>query len=187
MALYQEIMNNGFESNLTKLKLWNELSSPADYIDPYKLAASCFAAGSDKTGTVNIDEVVYINGFINCLGCNPIPNENEYDRNNDYKWYFNFGDCDCHSMFQYNRDAYKDRDLKILQLNADGTYEYVYKTVWEAMDDNGLFMYRWGDAENLTHVDGFAAAIDDAVQVLEYVHGNTNIEFLPDTPVVPEW
>jgi len=154
-------------------------------IDALKLAASCFAAGSDKTGTVNIDEVVYINGFLNCMGedCY-LENVNEYDKYHDYDWkrYFNFGDCDCHSMFQYNRDVYKDRNLKILQLNPDNTYTYLNKTVWEAMDDNGLFMYKWGLDPYLIHVDGFAAAVDDAVQVLEYVHGNTNIEFLAVAP-----
>jgi len=50
------------------------------------------------------------------------------------------------------------------------------------MEDRGLFMYRWGLDDYLTHVDGFAAAVDDAVQVLEFVHGDSNIEFLPVAP-----
>ncbi len=174
MALYQEIMNYGFAGQLTKL-------TDTD-IDPYTLAASCFAAGSDKTGTINIDEVVYINRFLDCLGCSPILNEHEYDFDNNNFYYFNFGDCDCHSMFQYSRDIYKTRFLKIITLNSDGTWDEEIVSVWQAMEDRGLFMYRWEGAP-LLQVAGFAGAADDAVQVLEFVHGNTNIEFIP---VVPE-
>lgn len=177
MALYQEIMNFGFDGELIKLATWD--------IDPYVLAASCFAAGSDKTGTVNIDEVVYINGFMDCLGCDPILNEHEYNFDNENLWYFNFGDCDCHSQFQYNRDVYKDRMLNITILYPDGTWEVETVSIWQAMEDRQLFTYRWGLEENKFRVDGFAAAVDDAVQVLEFVHGNTNIEFVAETPVVP--
>jgi len=173
MALYQEIMNHGFDDKLAKLK--------GTGIDPLMLAASCIAAGSDKTGTINIDEVVYINGFIDCLGCNPILNEHEYDFDNNNKYYFNFGDCDCHSEFQYNRDIYKDRMLKIITLNPDGTWTEETVSVLQAMEDRGLFMFKWEGP--FTHVKGFAAAADDAVQVLEFVHGNSNIEFLPVTPI----
>jgi len=174
MAIYQEIMNNGFSNKLTALG--------GTGIDPYTLAASCFAAGSDKTGTVNIDEVVYVNGFMDCLGCEPIENEHEYDFDNNNKWYFNFGDCDCHSQFQYNRDVYKSRMLSIITLSPDGTWKEEVVSVFKAMEDRGLFTYRWGQETFKTHVDGFAAAVDDAVQVLEFVHGDSNIEFLPVTP-----
>lgn len=175
MAMYQEIMNNGFDGQLTTLE--------CSGINPINLAASCFAAGSDKTGTVDIDEVVYINGFMDCLGCDPILNEHEYDFNNDNKFYWNFGDCDCQgNPYSYNRiTTYNDRLIKILVLAPGGTYSYETVSVLEAMENRGLFMYRWEGAP-LTHVDGFAAAVDDAVQVLEFVHGNSNIEFLPETP-----
>jgi len=182
MAIYQEIMNYGYEGQLGTLRRWNELSD-AD-IDPYKLAASCFAAGSDKTGTINIDEVVYVNGFMDCLGCDPILNEHEYDFNNNNKYYFNFGDCDCHSMFQYNRDIYKDRMLNIIILKPDGQWVVEEVSVWQAMEERGLFTNRW-EGPPLMQVEGFTFAADDAVQVLDFVHGDSNIEFLPATPVVP--
>lgn len=173
MAIYQEIMNNGFSGKLIRL---------ADSgLDPYMLAACSFAAGSDKTGTINIDEIVYINGFINCVGCDPILNEHEYDFNKDHKYYFNFGDCDCHEEFQYSRDIYRSKMLKIITLNPDGTWTEEVVSVMQAMEERGLFMYRW-EGVPLTRVDGFTAAADDAVQVLEFVHGNTNIEFLPTLP-----
>jgi hypothetical protein len=123
---------------------------------------------------------------MDCLGCDPILNEHEYDFNNNNKWYFNFGDCDCHSMFQYNRNIYGDRWIKIITLNPDGTWVAEEVTVLQAMEDRGLFTYRW-EGVPLTYVDGFAAAADDAVQVLEFVHGNTNTEFLPVIPTVPAW
>jgi hypothetical protein len=167
-------MNKGFSNKLVKLN--------GRGIDPYVLAASCFAAGSDKTGTINIDEVVYINGFMGCKGCVPILNEHEFDFSNNNKYYFNFGDCDCHNEFLYNRETtYQDRMIKILILNPDGTYEYETVSILQAMEERGNFMYRW-QGSPLTHVNGFTAAADDAVQVLEFVHGNTNIEFIPAVP-----
>ncbi|WP_163708177.1 hypothetical protein [Mangrovibacterium lignilyticum] len=178
MAIYQEIMNHGFDGQLTAL-----LNSG---LDPYLLAASSFAAGSDKTGTVNIDEVVYINGFMGCEGCDPIENENEYDFNNNLKHYFDFENLNCveDNAFVYDRAIYESRYIKILMLDPGGTYNYVISTVRQAMEDRGLFTYRWIEGEQLTLVDGFAAAVDDAVQVLEFIHGDSNIEFLPE--YVPE-
>jgi len=191
MAIYQEIMNNGFENDLLKLKLWNELSLEAYDIDPFTLAASCFAAGSDKTGTVNIDEVVYINGFMGNYGCDPLINVNEEDKYNDWDWkhYWNYGDCDCQldgdQPFTYNRNVYQNREIKILSINPDGTWTQVVEKVFDALTDRGLFTYK--NVGDLERVDGFAAAVDDAVQVLEFIHGDSNIEFLPVTPPVPIW
>lgn len=177
MAMYQELMNWRYTRKLAKLV--------GTDIDPIILAASCFAAGSDKTGTVDIDEVVYINGFMDCLGCDPILNEHEYDFDNNNKWYFNYGDCDCNleepKQFQYNRDVYKDRMLSVRTLYPDGTWVEEIVSVWQIMEDRGLFTYRW-DSYDHTYVQGFTLAVDDAVQVLDFVHGDSNIEFLPVTP-----
>lgn len=175
MALYQELMNHGFSNKLGALV--------GSGIDPYMLAAACFAGGSDKTGTVDIDEVVYINGFINALGCAPIENVHEYDFNNENKWYWNFGNCDCTgNPFSYNRETtFNDRMIKIVTLNPDGTWSSEEVSVLQVMEDRGLFKYAYNGEKSL--VDGFAAAVDDAVQVLEFVHGDSNIEFLPETPL----
>ncbi|MGQ8335577.1 hypothetical protein ACUNWD_03440 [Sunxiuqinia sp. A32] len=175
MAIYQEIMNHAFSNKLTIL-------GDSD-VDPFMLAACCFAAGSDKTGTVNIDEVVYINGFMDCIGCCYIENEYEYDFDGAIKQYFNFGNLSGgNNPFTYNRETtYIDRMLKILVFDGVDTYHYETVSVLQAMEDRGLFMYRWNGTP-LTYVDGFSAAIDDAVQVLEFVHGDSNIEFLPESP-----
>lgn len=169
MALYQCIMKEMFTNRL------GFLGDPPYSFDPLTIAASCFAAGSDKTGTVNIDEVVYINGFIDCIGLNEILNEHEN------KYYFNFGEPILgDAQFKYNRGAYADRYLKIVTLDGAGGYTEEIKSVLDAMEEGELFTYKWGLEEYLTKVDGFAAAVDDAVQVLDYVHGDSNIEFLPD-------
>jgi len=176
MALYQYIMKHMFEN--TAENNYNNrlgfLGEVPNSFDPLTIAASCFAAGSDKTGTVDIDEVVYIDGFIDCTGLNPILNLHEN------KYYYNFSEPMLGgAQFQYSRGVYADRYLKIVTLNGDGTYNEEIKSVKAAMEDAGLFTYMWGKVD-ATRVSGFALAVDDAVQVLDYVHGDSNIEFLPD-------
>ncbi len=197
MAIYQYIMKNLFEpyfyeiidGALVQTTVVNRLAflgGDPYYFDPLIIAASCFAAGSDKTGTVDIDEVVYINGFVDCIGCNPILNEHDYDFSHEQNYYFNFSEPILgEAQFQYNRDVYADRYLKIITLQGNNTYSEEIMSVKEAMEDNELFTFKWGLYEYLTLVEGFAAAVDDAVQVLDYVHGDSNIEFLPDYEPTP--
>lgn len=178
MAMYQELMNNRFTNRLGALV--------GSGIDPITLAASCFAAGSDKTGTVDIDEVVYINGFLSCLGCATITNPHEFEFNSATpKQYFNFANCECEGQpFRYTRNIYKDREL-IFYNYVNGEYtEWKRESVWDAMEDVGGFSSMWeqGDTGYETHVKGFAIAVDDAVQVLDFVHGNSNVEFAAIPP-----
>jgi len=176
MALYQHIMKYMFTDRLGFL---GDLG-----FKPLNIAASCFAAGSDKTGTVDIDEVVYIDGFIDAIGLNPILNEHEYDFNHDNKWYFNFGECDgCDgdgNQFQYGRaETYADRMLEFYVLDGVLYPNWEMKmSVLDYMESRGLFTYQWGAVPN-TMVSGFALAVDDAVQVLDAVHGDSNIRFAP--------
>jgi len=201
MAIYQYIMKHMFESTST---FTNRLQFLKDDfgLDPLIVAAGCFSAGSDKTGTVDIDEAVYVAGFVDGTGLNPIENEHDYDFDHNINNYFNYGDpygCDCdENMFQYRRsDWYADRYIQFL----------VWGTTYYPLDENGVsaspyifsiqdvmegmipelpgnkFTKMWqGD---VTHVEGFAWAIDDAVQVLDYIHGNSNIVYLPDYVPTP--
>lgn len=206
MAIYQYIMKFMFEDiegepNTNRLQFLRD-----EYgLDPLIIAAACFAAGSDKTGFVDIDEAVYVSGFVDGTGLNPIENEHEYDFNNDNKWYFNYGDpydCDCEEyQFRYKRsDAFADRYIQFLvwgttyypeDENGVSESPYIY-SVLDVMEGGipslggSKFTYMWQN-EFEYRVKGFAMAIDDAVQVLEYVHGNTNIKFLPgyDGPTGP--
>ncbi|WP_372653389.1 hypothetical protein, partial [Draconibacterium sp.] len=165
-------------------------------IDALLMAAGCFSAGSDKTGTVDIDEVVYINGFLDCCGLNPILNDHDYDFNHDNNYYFNFteprlGDA----QFHYNRGVYEDRYIQFLvwnnvyyPVNEDGVSEGPVFSIYDIFEGNvdykGIgaqpqFTYMWGSFAH-DKVQGFVIAIDDAVQVLDYVHGDSNIIFLPN-------
>ncbi len=192
MSIYKYIMQNLFEplegGGSNRLAFLGE--DPYNF-DPMMIAAACFAAGSDKTGTIDIDEVVYINGFIEAEGLDPILNEHEYDFDHDNKYYFNFGECEDGEPYKYNRPAtYDNRYIQFL------VWENVYYPVDENGDSDGpvfsvldvmegladgvnRFTYRWADQDE-THVKGFAWARDDAVQVLDFVHGDSNIRFLPD-------
>lgn len=198
MAMYQYLMNFMFEETAEN-NYNNQLAFLANYqIDALMLAAGCFAAGSDKTGTVDIDEVVYINGFLDCTGLNKILNEYEYDFNNDNKYYFNFTEpIEGEAQFQYNRSIFKDRYIQFLvwdnvyyPLNEEGVSEGPVYSIFDIFEglvefkgigDQPQFTYRWEENEgDKIKVDGFAAAIDDAVQVLDFVHGDSNILFLPN-------
>jgi len=175
MAIYQAIMKGDpYDPALTYLT----------GLDPLMVAAACLAAGSDKTGTIDVDEAVYINGFMDCIGDNPILNEYDYDFDHNEKYYYNFSEPRSgDSPFTYDReDTFNDRWLRILVLLPGNTYEYEEVTVLDAMEERGLFTGRWGEMGDLTPVEHFAKAADDAVQVLDFVHGDSNIEFLPNGP-----
>jgi hypothetical protein len=162
MAIYREIMRNQGE--------WGALSDIEVLginIDALDLAAASFAAGSDKTGTVDIDEVEYVHGMMK------IPGTLNYCE--DEKLYYNF------QSYNYDRVAtFENRYLNFYNY-INGVYE-LWKTesVLDVMEEEGLFRYRFEPGFGQENVDGFACAIDDAVQVLEFVHGNSNIEFAPD-------
>ncbi|MCK3685473.1 hypothetical protein [Maribellus sp. YY47] len=196
MAIYQYLMNYMYEETVDN-SYANRLGFLAQYeIDPLLLAAGCFSAGSDKTGTVDIDEVVYINGFLDCCGLNPILNEHDYDFNNEENYYFNFSEPrKGDGQFQYNRGIYKDRYIQFLvwdnvyyPLNEEGISEGPVFSIFDIFEGNvdfkGIgsqpqFTYRW-DQFSHERVQGFAIAVDDAVQVLDFVHGDSNILFLPN-------
>lgn len=191
MALYRHIMRYMFgpvEGGINRLAFLGE--PPYNY-KPLMIAASCFAAGSDKTGTINLDEVVYINGFMDCIGLYAIPNENEHDFNNEPKYYFNFGNCDgLLNPYIYDRaTTYKDRYIQFLvwdneyfPVDENGDSDGPVYSILDFMEGtiNGIFRFTHMWTGPKTHVEGFALACDDAVQVLDFVHEDSNVRFLPD-------
>jgi len=181
MAIYKEIMQNLFTDRLAFL---------AGKFNPLEIAASCFAAGSDKTGTVDVDEMIYINTFMDCAGLIPLINAHEYGPDGLEREYFNFYDYD----FEYDRSVYEFRYIQCL-LNEDGVYCPVDEetglstgpiySILEIFDGirtpivgGSSFTYRQADLEEEEAARLFAIAIDDAVQVLDYVHGNSNFRFV---------
>jgi hypothetical protein len=81
-------------------------------------------------------------------------------------------------------------------VDADGNYQapdpvtglsaseeiYTILDVFEGWEvpaySQGRFTYRWDQVNDLDGAELFALAIDDAVQVLEYVHEDSNIRFV---------
>ena len=150
--------------------------------DQLQLAAALLAAAADKTGSITLDKVVYINSIygINQLGS--VPGEVEG------KTYFDF------SAFSYDRSLYAGRSsgscntgwIWVLQPVAGTVYfeptcmeilgydpgaaEPVNSVHFENMDEiyttEGLVDYVTFDM----NVRGFTQAADDALQVLEYLH-----------------
>ena len=185
MAIYKEIMQNLDEGRMAFLEI--------DYdFDLLTIAASCFAAGSDKTGTVDVDEMIYINTFMECVGLVPLVNENEYGPDGLEREYFNFYDYG----FEYDRSVYANRYIQCL-LDENGIYCPVDEEtgisagpVYSILDIfNGIdtpivggseFTYRQAELMAAEAAGLFAIAIDDAVQVLDYVHGNSNFRFVAD-------
>lgn len=161
MAIYKDIMKGegvlaGILASTTAT-----LDLSGDLLD---IAASCFAAGNDKSGTVIIDEIVYVNTF---MGINISSDPGVVES------YFDFGSYD------YSRGVYDERYVRITLL--DGVYdpERTPITINQAASD-GHFGYtgKWNQDPDWSGITGFRTAVDDAVQVLDFVHGDSNIEYL---------
>ena len=112
--------------------------------------AALFAAAADKTSSITVDTVVYMNSI---LGINNLPDD-----------YYDFDSVD------YDRSTtWENVTVEVLVLQADGvTYKVepvnVYNTVFTATE--------WTDSTADGGADDFAQAADDYLQVLEFVHDN---------------
>lgn len=111
-------------------------------------AAALLAAASDKTGTITVDTVVYMNSI---LAINDLPE------------YYDFSSVD------YDRSTtWENVTVEVLVLQDDGvTYKVedvnVYDTLFNATE--------WTDP-TAGGADDFAQAADDYLQVIEFVHDN---------------
>lgn len=121
-------------------------------VDP----AALFAAAADKTGTITVDTVVYMNSI---LGINNLKSGDYYD----------------FSAVDYDRAAaWSDVTVTVLVLQPDGvTYKAedvnVYDTLFDADGDGDGDT--WVDS-TAGGADDFAQSADDYLQVLEFVHDN---------------
>jgi hypothetical protein len=117
------------------------------------VAASAIAAASDKTGTLTIDEVMYIAKFLGL--------DEELS--------------DFVKTFNYERDDVYTDDLTVWILegqdtNGDGEFDVYYPkevVINQVVDFNDV-----PTTSNGTGIDEFTQAAEDSVQVLEYVHDN---------------
>jgi hypothetical protein len=114
--------------------------------------ASLFAAAADKTGSITVDTVVYMNSI---LGINNLNSGDYYD------------------FDTYNYDRYttfKDATAMVLVLK-DGVYVPTEVNLYEAVFNST----NWVDPTPVVDdagADDFAAAADDYLQVIEFVHDN---------------
>jgi len=75
MAIYGELMKNGLTGQLNFLTSYGFTNE-----DVLQLAASAYAAGSDKTGIItSVDEIIYVNGFMGVTGKNPVTEADALD------------------------------------------------------------------------------------------------------------
>ena len=126
LALYAAAMAGTLPASITSL--------------PGFSAASLLAASADKTKTVNLDTVMYLDAFLKVS-----PNL---------------------STFTYDRTAvYSGKTVDVLVKQADGSFKV--ETV------NLLSTITWTTSTPATTgATGFAQAVDDALQVIEFVHDN---------------
>jgi hypothetical protein len=137
LALYLDYMKDGSIAGVTL---------PAGF-NP----ASLFAAAADKTGTISVDTVVYMNSI---LGINNLATDPDV--------YYDF------SAVNYDRyTVWKDATATVLVLK-DGVYVPTVVNLYEAVFNNTT----WVDPTVVGGADDFAAAANDYLQVIEFVHDN---------------
>lgn len=147
LALYQHLMSDldAGVAPLGGLALPDPPSASVTSWSWLDVAAGLFAAGADKTGTISIDEVVYMNGF---LGLN----------DDGYGHYTAYG---------YSRSArYNGVETELLVESPVGSGQYVTETVPVL----GTVTFTGSNNGTGSNVAGFAKATDDALQVIEYIH-----------------
>lgn len=110
-----------------------------------QLAASAFAAASDKTGTLSIDGVAYISDFMDV------------------------NITDAVDTFTYDRTAvYGDEQVWILVETSPGIFQPQLVNILDVVTFNTITPI---DADG-NGIDTFTQAADDALQVIEYIHDN---------------
>lgn len=135
LALYETYMKTGTLPGVTL---------PAGF-NP----AALLAAAADKTGTINVDTVVYMNSILGI---------------NTGTTYYDF------SSAQYDRyTTWKNATAPILVLQSDGvTYKVETVNLYDAVFNNT----NWTDPTASGGADDFATAADDYLKVIEFVHDN---------------
>lgn len=134
LALYETYLTTGTLPDVDMTNLAN--------LDP----AALFAAAADKTGSIIVDTVVYMNAI---LGIDTTTTTT----------YF--------STYDYDRSTtWETKTAVVLVLQDDGTYAEDTVNLYDAVFNNT----DW--TSTASGADAFAQAADDYLQVLEFVHDN---------------
>ena len=132
----------------------NTISQLPYTVNTLDLAAALLGAASDKEEPLDIDEVVYLNTFLEITGTlTDSAGSSYYD----------------YSDFTYDRATTFDGTVSWLEpagTNESGDPIYVLKT------DTILNAVFDGENVTATNIDGFTTAADDARAVIEFVHSN---------------
>jgi hypothetical protein len=153
LALFAEILNTGTLSGVTiDPALLGDLAYLVDgelTTADYAAAASFLAASSDKSGTLTIDEVIYLSAFVGLEGTITSEGESYVD----------------YSDFTYDRTAtYQDITTTVLVEGTDGVWTPTEVNVFETVFDSEVYQSLDGG------IDGFVQAADDARAVIEFIH-----------------
>jgi len=169
VAIYQELMSNGFDDQLGFLTEYGYTND-----DLLTLAFGAIAAGADKTGTMNVDEFSYMNNWLLKWDTGSAIAEVSGSPDVKDRRYYDYRD------FSYSRgNIYHDKYVRVTVLNSDGTWEETYQSLNNAVfwtPPAKLIDYAKGGNTNIT---GFANAADDAIQVLEFIHSSDLIVYSP--------
>ncbi len=162
LALYTELLNEGYITGLTDAAIAKFNAAGLGYlVDPtsttltsQKLvsAADFFAAAADKTSTLNLDQIEYMNSILGVSGTLTSATGASFV---DY------------SSLTYDRaTTYGTLTTNVLVLVPNTTDTYKLTTV-------NLYDAVFGSKDvSLTGAAAFAQAADDSLQVLEYIHNN---------------
>ncbi len=166
LALYVELMNTGTLTGVDSDTVFSaDLQNLIDgnfTADDLVEAANLFAAAADKTGTILVDNVVYMNSILDITGsiADPLDPTNTTE-------YVDF------SSYTYDRsDAYGDVTASVLVYVPDPDGDGALTESWVPQEVN-IYTAVFGGSEDGIATDdaaGFAQAADDALQVIEFIH-----------------
>lgn len=142
------------------------------------LAASLLSAAADKTGTMTLDKVIYINSIFGINQVGGLPGEVNGIT------YFDF------RGFAYDRQAVYSQHRRSMECYpAPGSgFVWVLRPadstglLWESACMNILAEVHHIRGNENSNVRGFVQAADDALQVIEYIHNYRVPEILPELP-----
>ena len=167
LALYKALMTSIMDptkeftiADSTGAEIFNASKRPADYrgvSDPpgspddsehvmLDYAAAMLSAAADKTGDLDVDVVITMNNFLGING-DTAPE------------YFKFGDYIHERLNHFGND---EAELLVQDKVDSKTYHVMTVSVFESI--------LGGEDRHAEHAKGFAAAADDDLTVLEYVH-----------------
>ncbi|SEF44641.1 hypothetical protein [Vibrio hangzhouensis] len=173
LALYKELMMNGYLTNLsldTNILSEGGLSHLGNEdltVDDMNTAAALLAGAADKFGSISLDLVININTF---LGIN-----SEIDKEMTY---FDFNE------YSYSRlDMYTGTTAVLLVPNKEPVSSLSPQRVNLLLTSGSSFPVFEGDQEEGVKAIGFTKAADDALKVINYIHNWA----LPELPSDVDW